>query len=203
MEIPDEMRRERLWTECRWDRKSDAEWFEMCSRFLSRPQSNFSYWDYLEADQLEEYLMRGAQVEEYYRGHENFCQNLANVRKALHHVSAVLASQNQVFPRYEGKMGLKQAMREGKSFKTIGGTMVGNRGLLDSLAQTARDLDTVMQLDADPGSVTPSEWRRLYNDTTSPLVRLSLNRCRDEVFGDEGCAVQSLNSEEEEDAYEA
>ena len=189
MIVPEEMKREVVWTQHRWSDKTDEEWFDMCSRLLSPPEVNFQYWDWIEAHQLEEYVTRGEQVKESYEKHPFLLQNVANARRALDYCYDVLACRWQILPQLEGVMGLKEAIRKNQVIDTRG-TFMNNPGpIIDTLKRCVSDMDMAMKLDEDPNSITKTDWHRMMNSNPTPILEQSLNRCSQEL------GVDSKNKE--------
>ena len=141
-------------------------------------------------------VFRIEQIKDFYSKHVFFPTNAMDIETQKEFIHEHLLSQWQIYPKYEGKLGLKQAIREGKVFNTSGSVMdikPGDleettlardelvKGLITAGNKLDRDMDMSMQLDDDPTSISVERWHQLMDGDPSPMLKQSLNRCSQEL----------------------
>lgn len=159
-----------------WPR-NQALFHEVNHRLMSPPHTNYQHWDYLEANELELYLVRCKQLEDEPWLPPCFKENWGNLLKAYEYCD-VLASKYMPVPlpaleedpcfslegrpfngRVESKRPLKQAIREGRvidpwrSFDTQKG--------IEACRAALETLDKCVQLEdpaAPPLVITVKEY---------------------------------------------
>jgi hypothetical protein len=181
MNVPEAMRKEVVWYQGRWATKTEQEWFEMCSRLLSPPETNFRFWDYIEGDELGAYVTRGEQVKDAYRDHPYLPQNVANAARALEYFHHEICSRWRILPGLEGVIGLKEAIRRKQAIDVHGSCMHDPLLIKETMERCVSEMDLSMKLDEDPTCITKADWDRLMEEGPTPILEQSLRRCAQEI----------------------
>lgn len=193
------MFREPVWRLHRWQGKTDAEWIEMSQRLLSPPESNRAFWDWAEQDVLQSYATRAKQVEEHYTDHPYFSQNLRDVHAALEFAECVIHAEWQKDPRAGDDIGIKEAIRTGRAFRTDHSFLSDGdeaAAMLKTMKKVKKELTAVMSLDEDPSLVSREQWEKMAARNPGPLLKAALKRCEHEVGGESSSESGADSSEQ-------
>lgn len=131
---------------------------DVCRRMIAHPPSNFAHWDWIESEELEQYLVRFQQTRERFRNHVWFNENWANCHKAYDYATTVLPSIYEPIeasplpqdwaPGFEPYHGpeqltttpLKEAIRKGRAVRTNQGFLDGEKEALGKILASTRKL---------------------------------------------------------------
>jgi len=98
--------------------KNDDEWRQMTERMFAKPRSNYQFWDFQEAEVLEDYMKRFKRESDTCGTDLNFRRNWENASRAFQYAVKTLR------PKYTnlqpGKYGLKEAIRKGAVVNNYG-----------------------------------------------------------------------------------
>lgn len=184
--------------------------FDVNFRLMSKPETNFQHWDYIEKDEIETYLIRCKQLEGEKFLPSYFMENWKNLMKA-HEFCEVLRQRFEPmppdidYPKKDLPVGvdpyyhpgqlktrpLKQAIREGKVIEPWG-TMFGNERIIETCKRCIADLDLCIKIKDEtqpPVTLTVAEYKRKRAENTLfSLVLKEYNQTDrlDLVMGEEG-----------------
>ena len=162
--------------------------FDMNLRLMSKPETNFQHWDFIEKNEIETYLVRCKQIEGQEFLPRYFMENWTNLLKAREHCEVLRSRFKPIlpdidYPKKDFPLGvdpfyhpgqlktrpIKQAIREGKIIEPRG-TFIGNsEKIIETCESCAADLDLCIQIKDEtrpPVTLTVSEYKKKRGENT-------------------------------------